>query len=150
MCYSQTSTRCWGMHTACPALCPFDTTINGTPSAQQRGVKTIFHGVQPALATMKLKDGAFVQCSVKIDTHTHTRLKRKLSKYTSCPKVCGHLMLKHGNATMHSARHYGIINVFPVLHVTNKNNYYTAFLNAVECSIQLKGLPNVRQSIIFV
>lgn len=70
MCFMQTSTLCREMHTACPVHCPLSTTTSGTLSVRPRGVRTICRGVQQALATMRLKNGASVQCKVKKNTQT--------------------------------------------------------------------------------
>uniref|UniRef100_A0A3Q4HY65 Phospholipase A2 receptor 1 n=1 Tax=Neolamprologus brichardi TaxID=32507 RepID=A0A3Q4HY65_NEOBR len=59
-------------------LVPFllNTTTNGTLSVLLRGVRTIFCGAQPPLATIKAKDGASVQCKVN-QTHRRTSARKE-------------------------------------------------------------------------
>lgn len=62
---SQMYTRCWETHTACPALCPLNTTTSGTLSARRRGARTTCPGVPPPLATTRPRNGASVRYTVK-------------------------------------------------------------------------------------
>lgn len=116
MFYLQISILCWGMRMACPVLFPLDTTTNGTMNARQRGVRTIFCGVPPALAMMRPKDGASVRCKVKMDTQT-----------------CGHLLFPPAQSEVCHKTLYTLpapgATCVPTHYTSLPSKFPTAFLN---------------------
>ena len=54
---------------------------NGIMNVQLRGVRTIFHGALQPLATMRRKDGASVQCKVKLKHRGRKNEEKDPRKY---------------------------------------------------------------------